>query len=283
MEKVKWRLLELQSYDPQMNMAIDEALMYSVADGSKPIIRFFSWFPTSISLAYKQLLDEIDTVKCDDYGFGYVRRPTGGRAIFHHTLDEFSYSVIAPNKILKAGLDSFQIICGWIMDGLESVGLKPELVNKNDILIKGKKIVGSAQYDKYFPNKGRILLQHGSINYNTEYLEKAFEVLRVKPEKFEVAKKIASDYITSIFEKTNISYHEAYSAIKDSFIGGKDFEISRLTPEEVNNATRFVVDKYRIDTEWTNKEGKEKRGFCHLIWGNERDKNYKNLWNQLVE
>ncbi|MFH1977990.1 MAG: biotin/lipoate A/B protein ligase family protein [Candidatus Aenigmatarchaeota archaeon] len=277
----KWRVIPIKTHDPAVNMAIDEALMYSVADGD-PIIRFFKWNPPSVSLAYKQNLGELDLDACRELGVKYTRRPTGGRAIYHDPNEEFSYSVIAPRDILPPGLQSYQEICGWIINGLKSLGLSPELVNKNDVLVEARKIVGSAQYHKFFPERGsRVLLQQGSINYRTEYLKKTFEVFRVR--EMERAMQAASEYITSISDYSGVSLQEAYERIRDAFLDGKNFDESELTPEELERAEALAREKYGEQTEWTVNEGRENRGFCHLIWGSQPgDIGYMNEWDGLL-
>ena len=50
---MQWRLLNT-GYNPgPYNMALDEALMSQVIDGSsKPVIRFYGWQPACVTLGY---------------------------------------------------------------------------------------------------------------------------------------------------------------------------------------------------------------------------------------
>ncbi len=90
-----WRLINTGASDGAANMAIDEAIMRSVAEGgSPPTLRFYGWAPPCVSVGYSQSVrKEIDLERCLERGYTWVRRPTGGRAILH--IDELTYSVVS--------------------------------------------------------------------------------------------------------------------------------------------------------------------------------------------
>ncbi len=175
----EWRLIIDSPKTGSENMAVDEALMYSVKNGeSPPTIRFYSWNPPCVSIGYFQKLDqEVDSVVCDKLGYDIVRRPTGGRAVLHN--HELTYSVIVgedhpmiPNEITKA----YKILSQGLLNGVKLLGLHASLteqaINSSktgsaacfdapswyELVVEGKKIIGSAQV-----RKEGILLQHGSI------------------------------------------------------------------------------------------------------------------------
>src|SRR3989338_1614152 len=97
---MKWRLIELEQHDAYTNRAIDEAVSEGVASGtSPPTIRFYTWKPSAVSIGYFQsLADEVDLKRCMDAGVNWVRRRTGGGAVYHDQLGEITYSVIAPER-----------------------------------------------------------------------------------------------------------------------------------------------------------------------------------------
>src|SRR3989344_9694956 len=96
----KWRVLPLESYDAYMAMAIDEAISEAVAAGGEPTIRFWSWKPSAVSIGYFQSLDEeVNIQRCYELGVDYVRRRTGGGAVYHDSKGELTYSVIAPEAM----------------------------------------------------------------------------------------------------------------------------------------------------------------------------------------
>src|SRR2546429_6863990 len=81
-----WRLLVTEPCDGATNMAIDEALWRGRhAGASPPTVRFFAWDPPTVSVGYGQPLDRhVDVAACRRLGVGVVRRPTGGRPLYHH-------------------------------------------------------------------------------------------------------------------------------------------------------------------------------------------------------
>ena len=80
-------------------MDIDHSLALNYATFNKPIIRFFGWEPYTLSLGYNQKNTDFNINQIKDLDYDIVRRPTGGRAIFHGL--ELTYSVIFPIGVLQ--------------------------------------------------------------------------------------------------------------------------------------------------------------------------------------
>jgi lipoate-protein ligase A len=164
-----------------MNMAIDEALLNSVACGtSQPVLRFYRWQPATVTLGYGQsVLADVDLDVCRQAGLDVVRRSTGGRAVLHD--HEVTYAVIAPfSSELFGGsvLDCYRVISEVLQQTLIDLGLPARLVpgrprggqrnstkavcfsapSQYELVVNGRKVVGSAQ-----KRHGRAFLQHGSI------------------------------------------------------------------------------------------------------------------------
>jgi len=52
MQRPKWRLIRSGHLTGAMNMAVDEAILRSVARGGTPTLRFYGWDPPAISVGY---------------------------------------------------------------------------------------------------------------------------------------------------------------------------------------------------------------------------------------
>ena len=125
MEKT-WRFINSGKMKPHENMALDEALLFGIINRKlSPVVRVYDWDPPTVSFGYHQKIEEhILPEKIKEFGFGIVRRPTGGRAVLHY--DEVTYAVIAPIEGILSGsiLDSYKRIGEVLLASLEDVGIE---------------------------------------------------------------------------------------------------------------------------------------------------------------
>ena len=121
---MNWRLLEQQTCNAAMNMAIDEAVYENVASGKQlPTIRFYKWKNNSVSLGAFQNQNEVNLEECKKNNVDVVRRITGGRAVYHDKQD-FTYSVVAPIKIFDNSISkAYKEICSWMINSLKDWGI----------------------------------------------------------------------------------------------------------------------------------------------------------------
>ncbi|MBN2604030.1 MAG: lipoate--protein ligase family protein [Candidatus Thermoplasmatota archaeon] len=178
--KEQWRLLNTGHNNAFVNMALDNAILSANREGKvPPTVRFYGWTPSAISIGYFQSLnEEVDIEQCKNFGVDYVRRITGGGAVFHEK--EVTYSIVVPEShpsMPKNILKSYSRICGAIIKGLDKLDIKSKYVPINDIIANGKKISGNAQ-----TRKENTVLQHGTIITDVD-VEKMFSLLKVSNEK----------------------------------------------------------------------------------------------------
>lgn len=162
--------------DGARNMATDEALMEAAREGGM-VLRFYRWDPPSLSLGRNQeARDLFDPEAADRRGIDIVRRPTGGRAVFHHR--ELTYAVTAPAGRWGGLRASYRRINRALLTGLSRLGADVAAAGRSpsgrapgpsgracfrdplpgEIVAAGRKLVGSAQW-----REGGALLQHGSL------------------------------------------------------------------------------------------------------------------------
>ncbi len=161
----RWRLIESGAESGDWNMAVDRALLESAEqEGSAPILRFYSWERSTLTVGHLQKTAEIiDTDYLNVNDIPLVRRPTGGRAILHD--DEVTYSVIVPedSQLYRPLRPMFRIIssvlrvalsgCGVAIDpeggadGGQSLSTPCCFASRSSFEISsgGRKIAGSAQ------------------------------------------------------------------------------------------------------------------------------------------
>ena len=253
---MQFRLLEQQTFNAAMNMAIDEAVYESVASNKQPpTIRFYKWKNNSVSLGAFQNQNEINLEECKKNNVDVVRRITGGRAVFHDKAD-FTYGVVAPINIFDSSIsNAYKEICSWIIDSLKDLGIKSKLENKNDVMAGGRKISGNAAK---LMEKG-IYLQHGTLVYDID-----FELM---PKVLNITKELAKEKITSVSEFKKIDNNKVYETLKNNFSKNKEIKIETLSKEELKRAKELATTKYN-STEADKDILLRNKGACYVLSGN---------------
>lgn len=196
----EWRLLQTGLADGAANMAVDEAILWAVAEGkSPPTLRFYGWQPPCLSIGYSQSMGEVDVERCREAGIDFVRRPTGGRAILH--AEELTYSIVAPQaepRVAGGVIESYRRLSTGLIAGLRALGVEAyqaltpsslqggkcegqsaacfDAPSSYEITVGGKKLVGSAQV-----RKKSVVLQHGSLPLGGD-IARIFDFLRTPSE-----------------------------------------------------------------------------------------------------
>jgi lipoate-protein ligase A len=244
---VRWRVIPLQVHDGFINMALDEAIGENIAAGSTPTIRFYRWKPSAVSIGYFQSLeDEVDLVECDRLGVDYVRRRTGGGAVYHDFDGEITYSLLAPQDMYGPDIPaSYREICGCLVKSLAILGLEAEFSPVNDVLVDGKKISGSAQ-----TRRDGVLLQHGTLLHRVDP-EVMFGLLRAGEEKMrdKFVTSVKSRVTSVVDQLGQVEMEEVYRALLAGFTEGKTWDYGEIAPGELERARILAIERYR-SREW---------------------------------
>ena len=249
--KQKWRLLKTQNNCAFSNMAIDKAVLVSNSKNkSPPTVRFYTWNPSAISIGYFQSMsDEVDLEACKNLGVEFVRRITGGGAVFHDK--ELTYSIVIPESnplVPKNILESYRRICGAVIRGLEHLWIESKYAPINDIIVNNKKISGNAQTRKF-----KTVLQHGTVLTDVD-VDKMFMLLKVPNEKLK--DKMIADVkqrVTSIKHilGSSVSFDDVADAMKLGFEQEFDVDLvsASLTREELALSKKFERECFSTN-EW---------------------------------
>src|SRR5215207_7956543 len=235
----KIRALETGYKSAALNMAIDEALIESIDES--PVFRVYGWRPAAVSVGYFQSIrDEVDIEKCSEIGVDVVRRLTGGGAVLHEF--ELTYSFITkqyPQNIME----SYRWICEAIVVSINRLGFDASFVPLNDIVVKGKKVSGSAQTRR----KG-VLLQHGTLLLGVD-VDKMFCVLKVPSEKLK--DKIIKEVKERVTSLAGTTFEEMTSSLKTSFATKFDAKLLAdiMSTEEISRA-RWLAERKYSSREW---------------------------------
>lgn len=252
-------------------MAVDEALLEAVGRGeSLPTLRLYGWSPASLSLGYAQSYNEVDVPRLESHGWDVVRRATGGRAILH--VDELTYSVTAPPdepRTQGSVLESYRRLAGALVTAVRTLGLPVEIEehaqpagtekgpvcfevpSAYEIVVDGKKLVGSAQ-----ARKRHGVLQHGTLPLHgdltriTQALIFADEAARQDAAQKLLARATTVECVTGRV----IPWETAAQAFVRAFESqlGLTFERGELSKAETARAEELVQKKYG-HPDWTER------------------------------
>lgn len=270
----QWRFVLTKAMSPAMNMAIDEAILTMHSAGNvPPTVRFYTWEPATLSIGYFQKAEkEIDVEAVRAQGLGFVRRPTGGRAVLHD--QELTYSVIVREshpKMPSGVTEAYKVISMGLLHGFRQLGLSAEMVSLAseeekakyrspgsaacfdspswyELVVEGKKVAGSAQTRQ----KG-VILQHGSILLDMD-VERLFSLLRFSSE------RVKQRMIDSFRQKAvtinevspvRIRLEQAIEAFYHGFATGLGVQLQEqpLTAEELALADELCRTRYAT-AEW---------------------------------
>lgn len=274
----QWYFINSGPCSPSFNMAMDEALLNWHSEKLiPPVIRFYEWDPATLSIGYfQQVHKDINFEEVRRQGLGFVRRPTGGRAVLHE--HELTYSIIVeedyPN-MPKTVTEAYRVLSKGLLLGFLNLGLDayfsvPDTEEKQadlkkpksavcfdapswyELVVEGRKVAGSAQTRQ----KG-VILQHGAIllDLDEEKLlsvfkfanEEAREKMRLKlPEKAVAMNRLVDKPFT---------VEQCIGAFKTGFEDALDIELVpyELTEEQLAYIEQLEKEKYAND-EWNFKK-----------------------------
>lgn len=182
------KLIRWYNPDAYYNLAAEEYIFTSL-DREQEYLLLWQNQNTVVVGKHQNTIEEINTAYVKEHGVQVVRRLSGGGAVYHD-LGNLNYSFIV--NAAKGRYD-FREMSQPVADTLIRLGVNVEFSGRNDLVIDGKKISGSAQ----FIRRGRIL-HHGTLLFHSD-LDRISRVLAVKDD------KIASKGVKSVRSRvTNI-------------------------------------------------------------------------------
>jgi lipoate-protein ligase A len=171
----RWSIiLDPDGQSGAVNMALDQALLDLAESTGTGFLRLYRWAPFCLSFGrHEPALRRYDRAAIVRRGLDTVRRPTGGRAVWHAR--ELTYAVAAPVAWFGSLPGSYQRIHTILVRAIRALGAAAELapatpvaglgagacfasIAGGEVKVRGRKLVGSAQL-----RQGTALLQHGSL------------------------------------------------------------------------------------------------------------------------
>ncbi len=260
MQTAHYRYIDTGTQGAALNMAIDEAILIHYLRGdAPPTLRVFRWSQPSISLGrFQNVEKEIELEQCEQRGVAIVRRPTGGRAVYHR--DEVTYSIVIGKRegVPSGVVAAYAYLAQGLIAALHTLGVQAVLsegkVNKNpsaacfasstqaDLTTSGYKLVGSAQV---WRDDG--LLQQGSLPLDDRAKE-FFDLLRYP-------QQAAREEALALYYEQTTPLHTfvpeaTWDDVARSFRSGfsealhEQFQPDELSQSEWRQAQQLVEEKY---------------------------------------
>ena len=247
--------LETHSQNPYYNLAFEEYVLCHRTQGDYLLL----WQnDNTIVVGQNQNTEaEINRAFVEQHHINVVRRSTGGGAVYHD-LGNLNYSFIT-----DVGDDGISIrrFTEPVVAALRSLGLNAEASGRNDILVEGRKVSGTAQR-----RHGGRILHHGTLLFDANPGMVA-GALNVDPEKFRSkSTKSVRSRIGNIrdFLPNDMELPAFWAYLKDALSGG-GLTPGALSAEELAEVDRLKREKY--DTwEWNYGRSPKFDVRCKRYW-----------------
>ncbi|MEK7263056.1 MAG: lipoate--protein ligase family protein [Bacteroidota bacterium] len=227
----------------EWNMAFDVFLATQLQKKTiLPTLRCYGWSPFALSLGYNQNDSFINKEKCRSENVSIVRRPTGGRAIYHS--EEMTYSIVVfhQEKNISALHNEISLA---LVEGVNMLGVNAVLstesssatemykgknsaacfssIARSEIQVNGKKIAGSAQ--RRFND---VVLQHGSVMLGDKHKQLPF-FYKEHSEEFFMNLTHSTAEVNSLLHR-QVSFEEAAAVIQQGFKKKWNVEFAEFPP-----------------------------------------------------
>lgn len=151
--------LQTGSHDPAQNLAVEQAVFEALPQGTEAL---WLWRNDNVVILgrHQHAQEEVDFARARLLGTRIVRRPSGGGAVYHD-LGNVNYTYLT--DLPEHGTADLDALTRPVRMALESLGVQGEISGRNDILLGGAKISGTAQLRQ----RGRILF-HGTLLFDSD-------------------------------------------------------------------------------------------------------------------
>lgn len=238
------KLILNDNNDPSVNLALEEYCVRNLDVENEMYLLFYINEPSVIIGKHQNTIEEINKEYVDKKGIKVVRRISGGGAVYHD-FGNLNFSFIT--KYSPEFFHNFEKFTKPVVETLREMGVEAELGGRNDIVVRGRKISGNAQFTNL-----KSMFSHGTLLFNS-HLEDVVHALNVKIDKIEskgiksVRSRVAN---ISEFLDDTMTIHDFKERITNSIF--KEYEslpLYILTDSEWGQVHKLSEKKYKT-WEW---------------------------------
>ena len=227
--------LETGSVDPAYNLAFEEYVLRNKTEGDFLLL----WQNANAVIIGRNqnTEEEINRPFAEAHGVKVVRRITGGGAVYHD-LGNLNYSFITDCSVYDH--EAMAAFTEPVVRALRGLGLSAEAKGRNDILVNGCKVSGTAQRIQ----GGRILF-HGTLLFDSDP-DMIAGALRADPDKFRSkSTKSVRSRVGNIrsFLSQSMTMEAFWRYLKGTLTEGEFWEIFP-TEDELSTINKLKKEKY---------------------------------------
>lgn len=224
------RILISDSNDPFYNISLEEYLIKTMKEDD-----IFLLYINSSSVIIGKNQDphsEVNIKYAKENEIDIVRRMSGGGAVYHD-LGNLNYSFILQGK--ENEIYDFKKFSAPIVNALRKNKINVKFSGRNDLLVDGQKISGSAQ----FTHNGN-LLHHGTILFNTDFSKINFILTPNKDKNKSKGVKSVKSRITNLCDHSSLKDMGSLIDIFKKEILGDELI---LNENQVYDVIKMSIDK----------------------------------------
>ncbi|MBE6399221.1 MAG: lipoate--protein ligase [Lentisphaerae bacterium] len=233
------RLLVNHQTDPAYNLALEELL---ASESREDMLMLWRNDNAIIVGRNQNTAAEIDADFVRENRIQVVRRMTGGGAVYHD-LGNINYTIIAPGRQLEQ--EAFSRNAAVIVEVLRSYGLNAAFQGRNDILLDGRKVSGSA---KCVLNDRTLF--HGTLLFDTDL---SVLTRALTPDESKIASKgikSVRSRVANIREYLPQFDRETFFADLQNRLAEKLGVFPEAIPEKLQHAAEILAQQKYRTWEW---------------------------------
>ncbi|WP_203649752.1 lipoate--protein ligase [Secundilactobacillus yichangensis] len=243
--------LPVDSLDVRHNFALEYYLMTEKRP-SEPVLLLWSTTPTVMLGKYQTAENELNRPFIEANHIAAVRRLSGGGTIYNDQ-GGCQFTLITPTQDTTIDFTSGLSL---VSQALNRIGIKTQNDSRNDLVVDGRKVSGSAQY-----MTDGFRLHHGSLLFNSN-LNWMAHVLKVDPVKLK-AKHISSVHqrtVNLIEQQPNWTAAEFKQQLEHALIEITNAKTDYLTSAEESRLRVIAAEHFSEAAVWHS----DHRDFDHV-------------------
>jgi lipoate-protein ligase A len=190
---------------------------------------------------FQSVKNEVDEIAALENDVALVRRISGGGAMFIEPEGAITYSIFAPESIVKgmSFAESYAFFDSWVIEALRELGVDAWYAPLNDIASAGGKIGGAAQARRH-----GAVLHHTTMAYQMN-VPLMLKVLRIGKEKLsDKGISSADKRVGPLRQQTHLERSDIIAHMIETFRAKTGATDDIITPEERAEAEVLVVSRH---------------------------------------